>query len=179
MAVVTLAEAKTHLNIATGVATHDTELTAFIARAEAAVASKCGPLASTATTSRVRGGGSVLALPVAPVVSLTSITPLGEAALTVADYLVTPLGVVEPVAGGSFPARWYDVVYVAGRATLPDDLKLGVLELIRHMWETQRGGSVRPGSRPSEGMANTMPGAAYLFPFRVEQLLAPYVKATI
>lgn len=177
MAAVTLVEVKAHLNIST--TTQDDELAEFIARAEAAIAAKCGPLEPTAKTSRVRGGSSILALPSWPVLSLTSITPLGEPALTVADYVVTTGGIVEPAVGGSFPSRWYDVAYQAGRDTLPEDLRLGILELVRHLWQTQRGGSVRPGSRPSEGTANTIPGAAYLFPFRVEQLIAPYFRVAI
>lgn len=178
MAVVTLPEAKAYLNISS--TTSDAELGEFIARAVAAIGSKCGPLEATEKTSRVRGGWSALALPVTPVLSLTSITPLGGTALTVDDYLVTPGGIVEPEAGGWFGSRWYDVVYQAGRAAVPDDLKLGVLELLRHLWDTQRaGGSRRIGSAGSDAVANTIPGAAYLFPFRVEQLIAPYVQVGI
>lgn len=179
MSVVTLAEAKTHLNITAS--TSDAELQEFITRAEAAVTSRCGPLTATPTTSRVRGGAPLLALPVAPVITLTSITPVGGSALTVGDYLVTPGGNVEALAGGWFSDRWYDVVYSAGRATLPADLKLGVLELVRHLWDTQRGGtsSGRPGSAMSDAVANTLPGAAYLYPFRVEQLLTPYIQTTL
>ena len=108
------------------------------------------------------------------------VTPLGEAALTVDDYLVTEGGIVEPEAGGWFGSRWYDVVYQAGRATVPDDLRMGVLEMLRHLWDTQRaGGSRRVGSGSSDSTANTIPGAAYLFPFRVEQLIAPHVQVGI
>lgn len=180
MAVVTLDEAKAYLNISSTSTTSDAELGEFIDRAVAAIAARCGPLEATEKTSRVRGGWSALALPVRPVVSLTSITPLGEAALTVDDYLVTEGGIVEPEAGGWFGSRWYDVVYQAGRATVPDDLRLGVLEMLRHLWDTQRaGGSRRVGSGSSDSTANTIPGAAYLFPFRVEQLIAPHVQVGI
>jgi hypothetical protein len=68
------------------------------------------------------------------------------------------------------------VVYSAGRASCPADLLLAVRELVRHIWETQRGGTRRPGSSASSETANTIAGAAYLFPFRVEQLLAPYIQ---
>jgi hypothetical protein len=66
------------------------------------------------------------------------------------------------------------VVYLAGRSTVPDDLLFAVKELVRHLWTTQRGGATRPGSQQSDAMSNTLPGAAYVFPFRVEQLLAPH-----
>lgn len=177
MPAVTLAEVKAHLNIAS--TSNDDELGIFMERAEAAVAARCGPLVATSRTSRVRGGYSALALPSIPVLSLTSITPVGASALTVGDYFVTTGGVVEPTLGGSFGSRWYDVEYLAGHADiaddLPSDLRLAVLEMVRHLWDTQRaGGSRRVGSAASDTTANTIPGAAYLFPHRVEQLLAPY-----
>jgi uncharacterized phiE125 gp8 family phage protein len=181
VAALTRDEVKKHLNI-TGTG-NDDELDEFTARAEAAIEKRCGPLVATTVSSRVRGGASILPLPKTPVVSLTSITPLDGTALTVADYIVSPGGNVEGKTGVTFGSRWYDVVYKAGHAaTVPDvpaDLKLAALELVRHLWDTQRGGTARPGSRPSDAMSNTIPGAAYLFPFRVEQLLTPYVQVSI
>lgn len=174
MSVVAPSEVKTHLNI-TG-ATHDGELQSFIDAAEAAIGERVGPLASTAHEARVRGGGTALVLPVAPAVSLTSVTPADSTALTLSDlYLNEDAGVVTYESGGSFSARHYDVVYQAGRATCPADLKLAVKELVRHLWTTQRGSAPRPGGGPlSDSTSNTLPGAAYVFPFRVEQLLAPH-----
>lgn len=175
MSVVTLARVKTHLNITA--TTHDGELQSVIDASEAAIAEKCGPLASTATTARVRGGGYGLVLPVIPAVSLTSVTPADSTALTLSDlYLDTEAGVVTYDSGASFTARYYDVVFSAGRATCPADLQLAVLELVRHVWTTQRGPTMRPGSRESEAASNTIPGAAYIFPFRVEQLIAPHMQ---
>ncbi len=172
MSVLTLAQAKTHLNIS--VTTHDTELQTVIDSAEAAIAQKCGPLASTSTTSRVQGESCSLVLPVPPVISLTSVTPVGGSALTLGDLLVAPGGVVEYASGGSFSESWYDVVYAAGRATCPADLLFAVKELVRHVWQTQRGPSGRPGSSASSEASNSLPGSAYMFPFRVAQLIAPY-----
>jgi hypothetical protein len=65
-----------------------------------------------------------------------------------------------------------------GYVALPADLVLAAKEMVRHLWLTQRGSGVqRPGSRPSDTLSNTLPGAAYTLPFRVEQLLAPYIRA--
>jgi hypothetical protein len=55
-------------------------------------------------------------------------------------------------------------------------LLMAVKELVRHMWQTQRGPTRRPGSQPSESAANTVPGAAYLLPFRVSELIAPHLQ---
>jgi uncharacterized phiE125 gp8 family phage protein len=183
MSTVTLSEAKTHLNLSAG--TNDAELQDFIDRAEAAIERRTGPLVSTTITRRARGGGSAFVLPVYPVISLTSATPDGGTAIDTTLLDATPEGVVTYLSDGTFPTGWHTIVYEAGHALtaddVPEDLKLAVLELTRHLWETQRGGtsSGRPGSAMSDVTANTVPGAAFLFPFRVEQLLAPYMQPGI
>jgi hypothetical protein len=172
MSVLDLASVRTHLNLVA--TTYDAELQSVIDAAEAAIGQRVGPLAPTSTTARVRGGGSMLVLPVSPAVSLTSVTPADSTALTLADlYLDTGAGLVTYESGATFSARHYTVVYQAGRATCPADLKLAVKELVRHLWTTQRGPTARAGLA-AEMTSNSVPGAAYAFPFRVEQLLAPH-----
>lgn len=170
MSVTTLVEAKTFLNLST--TQHDTELQTFVDRAEALVAERCGPLVAAPQSGRYTAGSGGLALPVYPIRALTSVTPVGGGtALTVGDLYPNDAGVIEMDDGGTFPAGRYDVEWVAGHADLaanvPPDLKLGVLELIRHLWDTQRGAS---RTRTDAGT----PGAAYIFPYRVEQALAPF-----
>lgn len=165
MSVVTLAEAKAHLNIT--VSTYDTELQDFLNRAEAALGQRIGPLASVAKTERVRGWCSVLRLSFTPVISLTSVTSIEGNTIPTSQLTTPPGGRVEYAQYGYFPSRWYDVVYQAGRASLSDDLKLTVLELVRRLWTTQRGGSRRPGSEeppPGDGLMSAW----------VDQLAAPY-----
>lgn len=178
MSVLDSTDAAAYLNI--GGNQHTAELQTMIDAAEAAIAQRCGPLTSTATTARVRGGGYVLVLPTTPAVSLTSVTPVGGTALTVGDlYLDTRAGLVTYNLGAGFPSSLYDVVYNAGRVTCPADLLMAVKELVRHMWKTQRGPTRRPGSEPSESTANTVPGAAYMLPNRVLELIGPHLQAGI
>lgn len=185
MSAVTLDEVKAHLNLSTGTGPMDTELGAFLDRAEAAIVARCGPLVSESVTERVRGSRRALSVSTTPVLSVTSVTPVAGSALTVADLVVDgEAGVIEMLSGSSFGSSWYDVVFAAGHGAnaqaVPADLRLALLELVRHLWATQRGGgTARIGSPPSDSSANTVPGAAYLFPFRVEQLLAPYVQIAI
>jgi hypothetical protein len=173
VSVVTLAEAKTHLNIT--VATYDAELQTFLDQCEAAISRRVGPLSSTATTAEAPGGGRALLLSTTPAISLTSVTDATGATLTVSDLHVTTDGVVtwSTTGLGCFNSPWYTVVYQAGRATLPADLKLAVLEMVRHKWSTQRG-SARPGSQPLE----MVPGAAYSFPLAVNELIAPHMQVS-
>jgi hypothetical protein len=179
MSVVTLADAKQHLN-ETNTAV-DAELQSFISAAEFAVAAKIGPLTVTASTERVRGG-RVLIVSSTPIAVLTSVTPVFGSPLD-ASFLYTDAaaGVISYYASW-FPLPYYDVVYTAGRAvnasTFPD-IYLGIQELVRHLWMTQRG-SAGGGARYSghgTALDTVVPGSGYTFPYRVEQLLAPYLSA--
>lgn len=173
MAVLTAPNAAAYLRIENS-DKHDV-LEEMCSAAQAAIEARVGPLEPEAVTARVEGGGSVLFLPKTPAISLTSITPLGGAALTVADYWVSTGGTVRRnTTGYTFTEDWYDVAYQAGFNPLPDDLLLAVKELVRHFWSTQRGGTQRPGSTPSDMLSNSIPGFAYTFPHRVSELIAPY-----
>lgn len=168
MSTLSLADAKTYLNITTSAT--DTELQGFIDQAEAAIGARCGALLPASRTSRIAGDGAMsLLLPTCPVASLTAITPSEGAAVVLSDlHLNSDAGVVTRNDGTAFTASYYDVTYAAGRASVPADLLLAVKEMVRHLWETQRGAGVRPGSRPD------VPGASYMLPYRVLELIAAY-----
>jgi hypothetical protein len=181
MSALTLALAKSHLNIPATTVTQDAELQNFIDAAEAVIADDIGgPIEATAVTERISGGVCTLVLAQSPAVSLTSVTPYQGSALTLSDlYLDEGAGLVTYNSGAAFTARHYTVIYSAGRDAVPDNLLLAVKELVRHLWETQRGPTRRPGSSASDMTANTVPGAAYLFPHRVEQLLVPFRRKAL
>lgn len=176
MSVLSLAEAKQHLNITN--TANDDEVVAFRDAAEAFITRRIGPLEPTVVTRRVVRYGNSLVLPVVPVLSLTSVSPDYGSPVTVGDLRFdADSGVVSYTAATATFGRYlYTVVYTAGwpDGQLPADLLMAVKELLRHLWTSQRGSGVRPGSRPPEGAANTLPGASYLLPIRVEQLLANY-----
>jgi hypothetical protein len=178
MSVLTLAAAKQHLNITT--AESDAELQDTIDDAEALIAKKCGPLTATVTTSRVRGYSGQLRLPITPVISLTSVTPVQGSVLDLSGVVVSASGVVEFTYSGWFGYGLYDVVYTAGRTSVPDDLLRGVKEMVRPLWSTQRpGDGGRFASSTQVQAANTIPGSAFLFPYRVEQAIADYMQAGV
>lgn len=177
MAVLDKDAAKEHLNI-TG-STHDTQITAIIAAAEAAIAERVGPLEPVARTVRVRPSGSCLLVP-SPAAALTTVTDSNGTAIDTASlFLEQRSGIITQNDGSSFSASWYTVVYQHGRTPCPADLVLAVKEMVRHLWTTQRGPSKRPGSTDSDATSNTIPGAAYLLPFRVSELIAPYRPALV
>lgn len=170
MSVLTLPEVKAHLNIT--VTTYDDELQATLDAAEAVITQICGPLTPTTVTDRVYTQGTDFALRVTPVISLTSVTSVW--ATTTADptaLFVSPAGVVSwSNRRNAFFPGYYDVTYVAGRNSVPESLRFGVKELVRHMWSSQQGG----GARPGQPATATAPG--FLIPNMVREAIEPYVQ---
>jgi len=160
-----LADAKRYLNITD--TDDDEELREFIEAAEAALGRRCGYVVPTTVTERVRGCGNRLMLKEKPLISVTSVTAVGMGTtVDVSQLTALPSGSVEFSIAGSFYARFYDVVYRAGRNPLPADLYKCLQEITKHLWQTQRG----PGRKRDEVM-----GAAYAFTYRVKELWEPYV----
>lgn len=181
MSVLTLAEVKTHLNITAE--TYDAELPAFIAAAESAVSRRVGPLEITSVTDRVSGCRRSLVLTTLPVVEVTAVTGSDGSTVDVSDLVSAAAGVVEAATGAAaFTSYAYTVEYDAGWGTVtegvwdgPEDLRMAALELVRHLWMSQRGGGSRPGAPASTELSNTLPGSAWAMPFRVAQLIEPYL----
>lgn len=170
MSTVQLADVKAYMNITS--ATNDAELQLFLDVAETSIVNKCGPLISTAKTHRSRGGKMVLTVPVTPVLTLTSVTPVNGTALDVTKLNADPTGVIEYLTGGTFAPVFHDVAYAAGRTAAPVDLVHAVKEHTRHLWESQQGSTRRPGSTSTPAQ----PAAAYAFTWKVNELIAPYLQ---
>jgi hypothetical protein len=166
---ISLSDARLALGMtATG---NDAELNTIITRAEAYATKRCGPLQATVYTARLNGDREKLILNTTPVISLTSVTDVRTAVpVNISLLNASRSGVVEFLAGGYFGGLFYDVVYAAGRTICPVDLYDGVLELVRHLWQTQRGGTKRPGGPDS------VPAAGYLYPYRVESAFEPHLQ---
>lgn len=193
MSVLTLAEVQEYLNDTA--AADATELTKFIARGEAAIANRVGPLAPTATTETHDGGGVMIRTLTRPVISISSLTesygttnrtlteqPLdGSGGFSAYGYTIEKAeGVIERrisgIAGAFAPGRRnITVSYTAGwstdgtSATLPPDLTDLILAHIKDRWKSQRGGGVRPGAGQQAG-----PPALDRFSPYVEELIVAF-----
>lgn len=168
MSVITLDEASAYLRVQLTSASIDVDvLQGVIDAAEEVVTSIVGPLASSPAVAVVQGG-PVLVLPSWPVASVVSITDASGRVL--ADgFSVTRSGVV---TAATIPPGVYAVSYAAGWAPLPASIRSAVLEMVRHLWQPQRGSTTR-GPDP----AGQPPG--YLIPNRVRELLDPYRMVSI
>lgn len=166
MTVVALSDVKDYLTIKSD--TYDTKLTSFIKAAEAALAVDVGFLSiQPEATIRLRGNNSeVLLLPTAPVQSLVSVTLPDGTELDLSDLTLDTFGgFITNNDGSRFWWSYYDVVYIAGRDTVPDDLLLAVKEHVRGMWNlSQRG----PGNR------NSSPSPDTSSDLLVQKLIEPY-----
>jgi hypothetical protein len=172
VSVVSLADAKAFLNQTTS--TNDDEVQMFLDRAERILARRVGPLGTETVTDEVHTGPGPLVLRRYPVVGVTSATSYGA---TVTDLdLDTDAGVLYGTFGST--SRAVRVTYTAGRESLPEDLELAVLELVKHLWESQRGNSAAtpPGSYPGE---DVQPAAGYLLPYRVQSLIEPFLSPAV
>jgi hypothetical protein len=169
MSALSLSLAKAHLNIT--VPTYDTEIQAVIDAAESILANSVGPLTTlSARTDRVAGGWK-LVLPLAPVVSVTSITSTDGATADLSSLTINlAAGVI--YYSDNVTRFWqgvYDVAYIPGRATVPADLLLAIKKMVAHLWKDQQGGGTRPGT----GL-DTQQAPGYLMPYPVQELIEPY-----
>lgn len=167
---VSLSEVKDYLNMTDTDINRDAELLSFLNAAVSAIEQRVGPLTRRTVTEVHNGGVSAILLRQPPVLSVTSVTESGS---TVTGYsLSASAGVLTRVSGYS-RSVWTDgfgnisVTYVAGRTLVPADLRQAVLEATKHLWETQRG-------KMRRGQDDFIAGSAYLWTYRINQLIAPY-----
>jgi hypothetical protein len=182
VALLTLDEAKAQLDIVSD--SHDAELTAYIEAITAPIERHVGPVLDRPVSEIVRGRGPALALTQAPVVSLTSLTPLsqGGAAIDVGEvYVDHDAGTLYRRDGGAFTGGPWHADYVAGRGgTVPPTINLAARILLQHLWRTQYGASrALGGIGGGDDYSVTEPtaGWGYAIPNRVLQLLEPFKVA--
>jgi uncharacterized phiE125 gp8 family phage protein len=189
--IVTLADTKTFLNISG--TQYDGELPSFITSASDMIESRIGPVAGSPTYDEWYDGGSTqIVLRHSPVQSVASITESYGGTVTfqlskvVLDAGV-PMGtygytfdasnglITRRAAGGTipFPAGTMNihVIYTAGFIAPPAELQTACKILVKHLWETRRGGAKRPGLGGNDEASLKDEGD---FPARVEEILANF-----
>jgi hypothetical protein len=191
---VDLVSVKKHLNLSLADTRQDDELQNFILAAADQARDVCGPFLTETHTQFFDGGVSTLSPDWVPLASILSITeyyglsaftlheePLGaqmDAFAFTADYNT---GQITRRTFGGEAARFAEgsknikVVYTAGRGgTIPYTVRLGALELIRHLWQqTQQGGRPKFGGAGMDGDSLGVP-MGFALPDRVVELWAPF-----
>lgn len=170
---VTLAQAKKHLNI-TG-SGDDAEITAMVEAVTEPVETIVGSVLPRPYAEVHDGGREAIPLAHRPVLSVTSVTLPGGGTVAAAGWeLAADAGVLTRVSGG-YAARWESgrikISYVAGVATVPAHVRLAALIIVKHMWETQRGGGERDRRFTGTGEQPWDPRRGYSLPRRALELL--------
>ena len=189
-ALVSLDEVKAHLNKTDF--TDDLELEGFIEAATPLIENITGPVINRTVVEYHDGGSMSISLDQMPVASITSIVETyGQTNYTLAQvemgtaqsgfsYSFSPTtGQVIRRAFNSaaiFPQgeKNIAVTYVAGRATVPANIRLATMMLVQHLWTTSQ--MNRNGGRPTLGGDDIFTpnvGMAYAMPNRVKELLVP------
>lgn len=174
---VLLADVKPFLNKSAAI--DDTELQQFLDTAGSILEQLVGYLLPVSVTEVQDGGTAALVLRKWPVISVTSVTYATSQAVLMSDLDLDPetgivywkFGTVGVFLGGR---RFLTATYMAGRTSLPPDLRMAVLELTKHLWESQTGGNRRPNFAADGTNAQT--AASYLLPYRVESLIKSHLS---
>jgi uncharacterized phiE125 gp8 family phage protein len=175
--IVSLSDAKTHLNITRS--TNDEELRLFIDAASEWVESRVGPVVRRTVTEVVNTTGELLMLRHAPVLSVTSIAGAYGYTATydvAATYLDAEAGMIRLPTRQAWSTYPLTVTYVAGRQVVPASIRAATLMIVKTLWETQRGATALPVPG-SEELAE-LPGMG-LAVWRAEKMLEPYLLAPV
>jgi hypothetical protein len=183
-----LEAAKDHLNIPGSSSTDNDELGKFLRRTERALVRRVGHVAlSEPITRQFHGRGRrttlcVDVLPIAVVLEVNAgggVVPaatLGGSGWYFEDDTDQRVGILRHTS--SFGTSGATVQYRAGHVEIPEDLELASLELLRHLWKTQRGGlSTRPGVRGerTDAADEEQTPKGFSWPKRVLELFEPFV----
>lgn len=183
MGVVSLDEVKAHLNIPATSTDLDEEIRRFMDAANDLAEEYTGRVLGRRTITEIYDGSrDVLFLRTPCALSVTSVVENGVT-LTANDYALDYSGMrLNRLGSGSLDAiqgyGWWargarniTVTYVAGYTNPPAIAKQGVLEIVRHLWQTQRG-AVSVLARNQAG-DDFLPSSTYSVPRRVMELLDP------
>lgn len=177
MALLTLADAKAQLNIATDA--NDAELTAYINACTAIIERYVGPVENRTVTEILDSKGLTMAVTQVPAASLTSVTPVlsNGLQLSVSDLVLDgTAGVIRRLDGSLFGGGPWRVEYAAGRGQIDPTINVAARILLQHLWRTQRGsgrGPVIAGGDDYDGNEPVV-GWGYAIPNRVLQMLEAF-----
>ncbi|MGW1961825.1 head-tail connector protein [Streptomyces sp. NPDC001935] len=170
--IVSLAEARAHLNMQPDETSDDDELRGFIAAATRAVERALGRKVVRRTIADrfdLSGATTQILLRNVPVQSVTSVVSAdGATTWNVADLQADGETGSLTVVSGPPLTDSVDITYQVGMAVIPDDYRLAGKIIIGHLWETQRG---TMGVQLGGDDEQYVPGRSFAIPHRALELL--------
>lgn len=190
--IISLFEAKAHLNKDQTLTDNDDELRAFIDAAQVVIESVVGPVVPVPRTEYHDGGNYAIVLDKRPVFSVTSVKEwLGGAFTSVIaeagsgtfyDYRINLGSGVLTRRAFLSDSRWapgrhnLEVVYSPGRNPIPGNITLAAKEEVAHLWRNSQ--LARGSARASAGADDVLTQAlAFSLPHRIADLLVGSKRA--
>ncbi len=163
---ITLAESKAQLNIASDDTSHDTELSSYIDAVIAVVERQTGQVVDERSVVEQHEGRGrrVLLLHSIPVIEVESVQSVdGSRTWDVAELELNP-ATGRLVSTGPVFDGLLEVTVQAGHEQVPPNYTVAALIILQHLWRTQRGPSTAAfgasGSIPEGGMGFAIPRRA-------------------
>jgi len=176
--IVSLADARDALNIASSATESDDEIRVYIRAATEVIEDLVGPVLEASITEKHTGGGWAIGLH-RRAEAITSVTEDGTA-LSASDYSLDAASSI--LWRGTYPgaARWaaatttgITVVYTVGRSTVDPNVRLAARELIRHLYAVGQQPWRQPYGGGLDDVSMTVTPTGHAVPHRVVQLLGP------
>ncbi|MFE2046364.1 hypothetical protein ACFXAZ_36680 [Streptomyces sp. NPDC059477] len=177
-AILSLADAKAHLNIPADSHGDDGEVRFWNAATTRAVEYFTGPIVPRTITEDHPGRAApVVVLRYTPVLDLVAVQAVrdGSTAYDVDTLDVNPTTGEVTLPGGGVLRGPLRFTYRAGRTVVAENISAGARIILQHLWLTQRAG--RRGGLPGGGqdysVSEPIPGLGYAIPNRALNLLEP------
>lgn len=179
VSIISLREAKLHLNMSLTRTTDDEELRSMVEAVTHVVERHRNETIArrTVVESDVMGSGCRMVLGTHPVISVTSIVDEDGTSYTVGDWTLDGTnGILTEDTPSFTPYHRFTVTYVAGYQQIPAHYVLAAKIILQHLWQTQRIQQV--GAQPTIGGQSrrdeqivTPSGLGFAIPHRAIELL--------
>jgi len=137
--IVTLPAAKKFLGMDDGVTDEDLQLADFITGITPVVEREVGPVVAREVTDIIYPSSNLpVPLPRWPVVSITAGALLRDSSAVDTSKMVFDNGMIFTSDSSPMPSEPWRLTYVVGRDPVPQNLRLGALEILDLAWATQR-----------------------------------------
>lgn len=179
VSIISLPEAKRHLNMSSERTNDDEEVRGMIEAVTSVVERhRCETIARrTIVETDVMGTSARLVLLHHPVLAVTSIVDHNGVSYSAAGWTLDgPNGILTNYSGGAPSAKNFTVTYVAGYSQIPAHYMLAAKIILAHLWQTQRIQNIGPqptlgGQSRRDEQIVTPSGLGFAIPHRAIELL--------
>jgi hypothetical protein len=166
-----LAEAKTYLNIPSTETSNDEELRGFLETVTPCIEAEVGPVVRRTVTATF-DPGCIPVLPYRPVISLTSAALVSSgAAVDITNLVVVELGgYLRSKTYAPLPFEPWTLTYVVGRPVVTANIRLAAEEALKDYWGSQRGAGGRRAGQAEFRLT-------YVLPYSAKAKLVPIAQS--